>query len=741
MAESHKTNLMDELKSLGLLDKKVRAAVDLLEEILYRLAFETLLNPSDLFTIRTVQESALVNKFLEEFRAFPTAVQNNAVALGEKGRLLFALGNFDEAAQDFAKAASRTGDKAKKGVAQFNQFQSLAHKGRFDQALPCYREAIQLDPAVCELFDSREYTPESILEVAVWGTGFLCRKQSGEHCVVKSLMDKSTVLDDLSRRLSLLRDIDSPYLVKVQEIKSVEVNHKPYVVMGAVNGVKLTKYLEESGEIPEDRAIPFIKRLAQGLSAAHARGIIHEDIRPGNILVVEQGQKLLPAICNFGLGIAREKLKEYQIAIGKKDSAKLSAPCRDILESCEYGAPERNNEPVEGKIYNLDCYSDVYAFGKVACQILFKTTKPYAQHWQQLTSEGFQEVLERCQVENPKNRYQNFTTVLLHLSAYRFAYEYYQAGEYAKALAYFHKAVDEDESSLASFALYLIYSGGDGGAVREGVAERFKMKALAYPGVEAEARRVAETGDSIAQTLMGYLYRFGKGVAQNNQEAAMWLQKAAENKNTAAQTFIGHICREGIGVPQNYSEAVRWYQKAADKGHAPAQYALGHMYRYGLGVPQEFAAAIRWYQKAAEKKCAAAQTNLGHIYCRGPAIARDYREAVQWVATETPQDYEQALAWYQKAAAQGHPVAQTNLGVMYLFGLGVAPDLAIAVKWFEKAAAKGYFPAQYAMGYIYRYGLGVRQDNHTAYQWVTRAAHQGDEDTQRVFQRLLKKNR
>jgi uncharacterized protein len=52
-----------------------------------------------------------------------------------------------------------------------------------------------------------------------------------------------------------------------------------------------------------------------------------------------------------------------------------------------------------------------------------------------------------------------------------------------------------------------------------------------------------------------------------------------------------------------------------------------------------------------------------------------------------PQDYAQAVAWYRKAAGQGDPFAQYNLGVMYAKSHGVTQDYIEALMWFYLAAA------------------------------------------------------
>jgi uncharacterized protein len=98
--------------------------------------------------------------------------------------------------------------------------------------------------------------------------------------------------------------------------------------------------------------------------------------------------------------------------------------------------------------------------------------------------------------------------------------------------------------------------------------------------------------------------------------------KAAEQGNALAQTILGDIYRYGKGVPQDYQQAVSWYRKAAKQGLAEAQFNLGNMYRYGKGVPPDYKEAVSWYRKAGEQGHAEAQFNLGIMYATGAGIAR-----------------------------------------------------------------------------------------------------------------------
>lgn len=78
-----------------------------------------------------------------------------------------------------------------------------------------------------------------------------------------------------------------------------------------------------------------------------------------------------------------------------------------------------------------------------------------------------------------------------------------------------------------------------------------------------------------------------------------------------------------------------------------------------------------------------------------------------------------------KAAEEGNPAAQFNLGVILLKGEGLPEDHAEAAKWFREAAVQGVASAQYNLGLMLVKGKGVPKDEAEAMQWFSRAAEQG----------------
>jgi len=148
-------------------------------------------------------------------------------------------------------------------------------------------------------------------------------------------------------------------------------------------------------------------------------------------------------------------------------------------------------------------------------------------------------------------------------------------GELAQALGFSVPLRDMDAASAA-------YKKGDYG------------NALRY------VHPLANKGDARAQSLLGLMYRHGRGVPQDDLAAANWFRLAAEQGDAPAQFNLGIMLAEGRGVPQDYTEAAKWYRLAADRGHAQAQ-NLALSYAKGEGVSQDYISAHMWFNLAAAR--------------------------------------------------------------------------------------------------------------------------------------------
>ena len=264
--------------------------------------------------------------------------------------------------------------------------------------------------------------------------------------------------------------------------------------------------------------------------------------------------------------------------------------------------------------------------------------------------------------------------------------------------------------------------------------------------------QLGEKGDPRAQFVLGEMYEKGRGVAQDDTQAASWYRKSAEQGYAKAQNSLGIMYAMGRGVKQDGAEAVRWFSKGANQGYAFAQHSLGRAYALGLaGVQRNPVEATKWYRKAAEQGHALAQYHLAEAYASGQGVRRDDVEAASWYrkAAEqgqddapfklgvmyasgrgVPRDYSEAAKWYRRDAEKGHVAAEYNLGALYNKGQGVSRDYAEAAKWYLKAADWGYPDAQFSLAVLYDNGQGVPRDYAEATKWYRKAAQQGHASAQ-----------
>jgi hypothetical protein len=133
--------------------------------------------------------------------------------------------------------------------------------------------------------------------------------------------------------------------------------------------------------------------------------------------------------------------------------------------------------------------------------------------------------------------------------------------------------------------------------------------------------------------------------------------------------------------------------------------------QHKITAPSSNSIAFQQTKARAEKGEAAAQSQLGLMYDLGQGVAQDYAEAARWLG---------------KAAEQGNADAQFVLGLHYQNGDGVRQDYAEAVKWLRKAAEQGGAAAQYSLGVCYARGHGVSEDAAEAVKWYRKAAEKGD---------------
>ena len=122
-----------------------------------------------------------------------------------------------------------------------------------------------------------------------------------------------------------------------------------YIVMELVDGVTLRELIDERGTLPVARAADIAFQVADALSVAHARGLVHRDVKPGNVLVQPDG---------------RVKVTDFGIAKAADSGGEALTRSGMVVGTARYLAPEQ----VEGRA--VDERVDVYSLGLVLYEML-----------------------------------------------------------------------------------------------------------------------------------------------------------------------------------------------------------------------------------------------------------------------------------------------------------------------------------------------------------------------------------
>ena len=158
-------------------------------------------------------------------------------------------------------------------------------------------------------------------------------------------------------------------------------------------------------------------------------------------------------------------------------------------------------------------------------------------------------------------------------------------------------------------------------------------------------------------------------------EAFQRFQQAAGRGHGPAAYELGEAYNAGRGVEQDLNAGAKWINDAALRGEPRAQYAVGAALYNGAGVSQDYARATAYLGRAAEQGHADAQFLLGECYANGRGVTKN----LSWAAR-----------WYGKAAAQGHPDGAFSFGVVQAAGLGLPINMPDGYAWLDIASDRGH---------------------------------------------------
>jgi serine/threonine-protein kinase len=136
-----------------------------------------------------------------------------------------------------------------------------------------------------------------------------------------------------------------------------------FLVMELVQGRTLSAVLAESGALSQLRAIRIVAQILEATEAAHALGVVHRDLKPGNVMLVD-GQDDFVKVCDYGLAKVIDALDEGDAAANSNAAASFSTMRGMMCGTPAYMSPEQ----ARGEA--VDQRTDLYALGVMSFQMV-----------------------------------------------------------------------------------------------------------------------------------------------------------------------------------------------------------------------------------------------------------------------------------------------------------------------------------------------------------------------------------
>lgn len=187
--------------------------------------------------------------------------------------------------------------------------------------------------------------------------------QTGEAVAVKMLRPELAADGAIRRRFhresSILRAIEHPAVVRVLDVGKDE-DDRAYTVMEFLRGETLEARIHREGRLEKGVIGPILLTLADALAAVHAQGVVHGDLKPANVILLESGAACSARLVDFGLS--------------KVEGLDRLTRTGELAGTPIYMAPELVTGGVEP-----DARIDLYALGVIAYEALSGAT-PFALH-------------------------------------------------------------------------------------------------------------------------------------------------------------------------------------------------------------------------------------------------------------------------------------------------------------------------------------------------------------------------
>jgi serine/threonine protein kinase len=553
-------------------------------------------------------------------------------------------------------------------------------------------------------------------------------------------LDRTVAVKVLSEHLSSNPDAKLRFEREARAISSLnhpnictlhDIGHQDgtdFLVMEFLDGETLADRLAK-GPLPPQQVLSYGIEICEGLEKAHKSGVIHRDLKPGNIMLTKSGVKLM----DFGLAKAmssHEQPSGLTVTVAVPPGGQPLTTQGTLLGTLQYMSPEQ----LEGK--EADARSDIFALGAVLYEMatgrpaftgqsqasivaaVLVSEPPSISMAQPTASPALDRVVKACMAKDPDERWQTVHNVkqelrwiaqgdsqagvatpvpvvvkrrgveklawtLAGIAALAAAVAIvYVVGPILRAPA--HNAVPVTPTTPSTPTSSATTSSATTASSPTSAVPDASPSTPAVPLASAIDPplpvRPAPTPDKSSSDA-------APDAAPAPKASTARVAKAPAEKTPAPppapQPEIpppsppppdpAQLLQDGKTqlADQNAEAARESFRKSADGGNAAAAVLLGTLYAQGIGGPKNDPDAFRMFKKAADAGNARGMFNLGLMYEAGRVV--------------TGTDNRTAAHWYSEAEKRGDRDAANRLGMMYEEGRGVTKDVHEAARLYTKA--------------------------------------------------------
>lgn len=201
--------------------------------------------------------------------------------------------------------------------------------------------------------------------------------------ILKLGMDTKQVIARFESERQALALMEHPNIARILDAGATQTG-RPYFVMELVRGVPVTRFCQEN-KLGRDERLKLFLDICSAVQHAHQKGVIHRDLKPGNVLVTMHGDQPMPKVIDFGIAKATS---------GRLTEQTLFTQFHQFIGTPAYMSPEQ----AQMDATDVDTRTDVYALGVLLYELL-TGTPPFDPD--KLRTEGQEAVFRVIREETP----------------------------------------------------------------------------------------------------------------------------------------------------------------------------------------------------------------------------------------------------------------------------------------------------------------------------------------------------